>query len=146
TAVVMLTHVNYQSGAVHDMAAITRAAHAQGALILWDLCHSAGALPVDLRAAGADFAVGCGYKYLNGGPGAPAFVYVARRHHERFAQPLSGWLGHAAPFSFETIYRPAEGVSRFVCGSPPILSMAALEVGVDSVLAADMIDIRAKSV
>jgi kynureninase len=146
TAAVMLTHVNYQSGAVHDMAAITRAAHAKGALVIWDLCHSAGALPVDLRAASADFAVGCGYKYLNGGPGAPAFVYVAQRHHERFTQPLSGWLGHAAPFAFETMYRPAEGVGRFVCGSPPILSMVALESGVDSVLAADMIDIRAKSV
>ena len=146
TAAVMLTHVNYQSGAVHDMVGLTRAAHDKGAFAIWDLCHSAGALPVDLNGAVADFAVGCGYKYLNGGPGAPAFVFADQRHHARFTQPLSGWLGHAAPFAFETEYRPAEGIARFVCGTPPILSMTALEAGVDSVLAADMIDIRAKSV
>jgi len=146
TAVVMLTHVNYRTGAMHDMAAVTRAAHAQGALIVWDLAHSAGAVPVDLNGANADFAVGCGYKYLNGGPGAPAFVWVAARHQERFTQPLSGWLGHAAPFAFEPDYRPAAGVARYVCGTPPVLSMAALEAGVDVVLSADIDQIRRKSV
>ena len=129
TAVVMLTHVNYRSGAMHDMAAITEAAQAQGALMLWDLAHSAGAVPVDLTAAHADFAVGCGYKYLNGGPGAPAFVWVAPRHQERFQQPLSGWLGHAEPFAFLPDYRPARGIGRYVAGTPPVLSLAALEIG-----------------
>jgi kynureninase len=140
-AVLMLTHVNYRSGRMHDMAAVTRRAHAAGALVVWDLAHSAGAVPVDLNAAGADFAVGCGYKYLNGGPGAPAFAWAHARHVQRMDaqqlwQPLSGWLGHAAPFEFTPDYRPATGVSRFMCGTPPVLSMAALECGVDSVLAA----------
>lgn len=145
TAVVLLTHVNYRTGAVHDMPGVTAAAQAAGALMIWDLAHSAGALPVALNDAGADFAVGCGYKYLNGGPGAPAFVFVARRHQASVMQPLSGWLGHAAPFAFEPSYRPAEGIGRMLCGTPPILSLAALEVGVDAVLAADMAAIRAKS-
>lgn len=145
TAVVLLTHVNYRTGAVHDMSGVTSAAHASGALMIWDLAHSAGALPVALNDAGADFAVGCGYKYLNGGPGAPAFVFVARRHQAHVTQPLSGWLGHAAPFAFEASYRPADGIARMLCGTPPILSLAALEVGVDTVLAADMAAIRAKS-
>jgi kynureninase len=136
-AVVLLTQVNYRSGRVHDMRQITSTVHAAGALMIWDLSHSAGALPVELNAAGADFAVGCGYKYLNGGPGAPAFVWVAKRHQGTFWQPLSGWLGHADPFSFEPGYRPAVGVARYLCGTPPILSMAALECGVDSVLAAE---------
>jgi len=146
TAVVLLTQVDYRTGALLDLREVTRAAHAAGALIVWDLAHSAGALPVDLNAAEADFAVGCGYKYLNGGPGAPAFVFVARRHHDGFVQPLSGWLGHAAPFAFEPSYRPASGIARVLCGTPPILSLAALEVGVDTMLAADMAEVRAKSV
>ena len=135
-AVLMLTQVNYRTGRLHDMAAITSAAHAAGALVVWDLCHSAGALPVDLTGADADFAVGCGYKYLNGGPGAPAFVWAHPRHtarmdREQLRQPLAGWLGHAAPFAFTSDYRPALGIQRFVCGTPALLSMAALECGVD---------------
>ncbi|MFN8498462.1 MAG: kynureninase [Anaerolineae bacterium] len=145
TAVLMLTHVNYRSGCVHDMAALTAEAHRRGALMLWDLAHSAGALPVDLNGANADFAVGCGYKYLNGGPGAPAYIFVARRHQPNFSQPLSGWLGHAAPFAFDPFYQPAEGIARYLVGTQPVLSMAALECGVDGILAADIDAIRAKS-
>ncbi len=135
-AVLMLTHVNYRSGRMHDMAALSRAAGNAGALVIWDLAHSAGAVPVDLHADGADFAIGCGYKYLNGGPGAPAFVWAHPRHAERFWQPLAGWMGHAAPFDFKPGYRPAAGISRYLCGTPAVLSLAALECGVDSVLAA----------
>jgi kynureninase len=159
-AVLMLTHVDYRTGRVHPMAATTRAAHAAGALMLWDLAHSAGALPVALTGDGsdaeaADFAVGCGYKYLNGGPGAPAFVWVHPRHTARmddegWRQPLSGWLGHAAPFEFSPHYRPARGIQRFVCGTPPILAMAALECGVDVFAEAEplggMAALRAKSI
>ncbi len=144
-AVVMLTHVDYRTGAMHDMASITAKAHAAGALAIWDLAHSAGALPVDLAGAKADYAVGCGYKYLNGGPGAPAFLYVAKRHHETFRQPLQGWLGHAAPFAFEQAYRPAAGIAGATTGTPPILSLAALEVGVDTLLRFPMAELRAKS-
>ena len=136
-AVLMLTHVNYRTGAMHDMAAVTRAAHAAGALVVWDLAHSAGAVEVDLHAAQADFAVGCGYKYLNGGPGAPAFVWVHPRHADRFWQPLSGWWSHAAPFAFTPDYRPATGIARYLCGTQPVLSMTALECGLDAMLAAD---------
>ena len=136
-AILMLTQVNYRTGRLHDMAALTRAAHEAGALTVWDLAHSAGALPIDLSGSHADFAVGCGYKYLNGGPGAPAFVWVNPRHADRFWQPLSGWLGHAAPFDFAADYRPAAGITRYVCGTPPVLSLAALECGLDSVLAAE---------
>ncbi len=141
-AVLMLTHVNYRTGRMHDMAALTRAAHDCGALALWDLAHSAGAVPVDLNAADADFAVGCGYKYLNGGPGAPAFLWVHPRQLEAMGrgdlwQPLSGWFGHAAPFEFSPHYRPASGIARFACGTPPVLGLTALETGVDTVLAAE---------
>ena len=146
TAVLALTHVNYRSGAMHDMAALSRLAHERGALTVWDLSHSAGAMPLDVSGAGADFAVGCGYKYLNGGPGAPAFVYVAERHHGVFRQPLSGWLGHAEPFAFEGGYRPAAGIARCLVGTPPILSLAALDVGVDLLLECDLEAVRAKSV
>ena len=153
-AVLMLTHVNYRSGRMHDMAALTAAAHAAGALTVWDLAHSAGAVPVDLLGSQADFAVGCGYKYLNGGPGAPAFLWLHPRHStrmdaEQLWQPLSGWLGHAAPFDFTPGYRPAAGVARFICGTPSAIALAALECGVDSVLAAEplggMPALRAKS-
>lgn len=144
-AVVMLTHVDYRTGAMHDMESITAKAHAAGARVIWDLAHSAGALPVDLAGAKADYAVGCGYKYLNGGPGAPAFLYVAPRHHESFRQPLQGWLGHAAPFAFEPAYRPAAGIAGATTGTPPILSLAALEVGVDTLLRFPMVELRAKS-
>lgn len=141
-ALLMLTHVNYRTGRMHHMADITHAAHQAGALVIWDLAHSAGAVPVDLTGANADFAVGCGYKYLNGGPGAPAFAWAHPRHtawmdREDWRQPLSGWLGHAAPFEFSPDYRPAAGMARFACGTPPMLSLAALECGVDSVLAAE---------
>ncbi|PPE68275.1 kynureninase [Caldimonas thermodepolymerans] len=149
-AVLMLTQVNYRTGRMFDMARLTAAAHAAGVLAVWDLCHSAGAVPVDLKGADADFAIGCGYKYLNGGPGAPAFVWVHPRHADAFSQPLSGWMGHAAPFEFIPHYQPAPGIARYLCGTPPILSMAALECGVDTVLAAEahggMAALRAKSV
>ena len=147
-AVLMLTHVNFRTGVMHDMQTLTHAAHDAGALAIWDLAHSAGALPVDLTLAAADFAIGCGYKYLNGGPGAPAFVYVAIRHHGQHggvAQPLYGWLGHASPFEFSPAYRPAPGIRQYLCSSPSILAMAALEEGVDLLLEADMDVIRAKS-
>ena len=136
-AVLMLTHVNYRTGAMHDMASVTAAAHAEGILTVWDLAHSAGAVPVNLNAARADFAVGCGYKYLNGGPGAPAFVWVNPLHTDRCWQPLAGWWGHAAPFAFTPDYQPAPGITRYQCGTQPILSLAALECGLDATLAAE---------
>ncbi len=149
-AVLMLTQVNYRTGRIHDMAALTKAAHEAVALTVWDLAHSAGALPVDLTSSGADFAVGCGYKYLNGGPGAPAFAWASPRHADRFWQPLAGWLGHAAPFDFTEEYRPAPGINRYICGTPPVISLAVLECGLDTVLAAEpfggMQALRAKSV
>jgi kynureninase len=147
-AILVLSHVNYRTGRLYGMADITRAAHDAGALIVWDLAHSAGAMPVRLRsddeASTPDFAVGCGYKYLNGGPGAPAFVWVNPRHTARmdrdgWRQPLSGWMGHAVPFEFTSDYAPAPGIARFLCGTPPILSLAALECGVDTLLATDTV-------
>jgi kynureninase len=136
-AILMLTHVNYRTGAMHDMDAVTHAAHAAGILTVWDLAHSAGAVPVDLTSAKADFAIGCGYKYLNGGPGAPAFVWVNPKHAERFWQPLAGWWGHATPFAFTPDYRPAPGVNRYLCGTQPIINMAALDCGLDVFMAAE---------
>lgn len=148
-AVLMLTHVNYRTGAMHDMAAVTAIAHANGSLMVWDLAHSAGAVPVDLNTAHADFAVGCGYKYLNGGPGAPAFVWVHPRHTDRCWQPLAGWWGHAAPFAFTPDYQPAPGIARYQCGTQPILSLAALDCGLNATLAAEplggMAALRTKS-
>jgi len=132
----MLTHVHYRSGRMHDMAAVSRQAHALGALAIWDLAHSAGAVPVELNAHGADFAVGCGYKYLNGGPGAPAFVWAHPQWVDQFWQPLSGWMGHAAPFQFTPDYQPQPGIQRYLCGTPSVVGMSLLEAGVDSVLAA----------
>lgn len=130
-ALLLLTHVHYKTGAKYEMAALTKAAHDAGALVLWDLSHTGGAMPVALNECEADFAVGCGYKYLNGGPGAPAYAYVAERHHEALEQPLSGWMGHAQPFAFDDDYQPAPGIDRLLCGTAPILSVAALEEGVD---------------
>lgn len=130
-AVLMLTHVNYRTGAMYDMAHLTEKAHHHGILTIWDLAHSAGAVPVDLNGAQADYAIGCGYKYLNGGPGAPAFVWVHSRHINDFAQPLAGWWGHAAPFQFTTQYQAAKGIHRYLCGTQPIINMSALEVGLE---------------
>ncbi|MBV8652713.1 MAG: aminotransferase class V-fold PLP-dependent enzyme, partial [Alphaproteobacteria bacterium] len=144
-ALLSLTHVNYRSGLVHDMAGLTRRAHEAGALVLWDLAHSAGALSVDLVGCDADLAVGCGYKYLNGGPGAPAFLRVAKRLQSEIRMPLTGWLGHAEPFAFETGFRPAPGIARAIVGTPPVLSLAALEIGIDIALEADMAAVRRKS-
>jgi kynureninase len=144
-AVLMLTHVNYRTGAMHNMAALTAAAHKAGVLVLWDLAHSVGAVPVDLETADADFAVGCGYKFLNGGPGAPAFLYVAKPLQKAARYPLTGWLGHADPFSFHPSYQPAAGIARATVGTPSIIAMAALEVGVDITVRAPMAAVRAKS-
>ena len=156
TAVVMLTEVDYRSGRRHDMARITDLAHDKGALVIWDLAHSAGAIPVDLnrplaldggraKGDGADFALGCGYKYLNGGPGAPAFLYVARRRQDKAMPVLSGWLGHAEPFAFDLGYRPAPDLRRMICSTPPVLAIAALDCGVDLLLEADADSRHAKS-
>ena len=145
-AVLMLTEVDYRTGRLHDMAGLTRAAHAAGALTVWDLSHSAGALPIDLEAAGADFAAGSTYKFLNGGPGAPAFVYVASRHIERVRPALCGWLGHEAPFAFDLDYRPAPGIDRMRIGTPTILGLAALDAALDAWEGVSIEDVRARSV
>ena len=145
TAVVLLTQVHYKTAERFDLAEWTARAHAAGAMVLWDLSHSVGAIPVDLGAAGADLAVGCTYKYLNGGPGAPAFLYVARRWQERLANPLSGWMGHAAPFAFEDAYRPAEGMKRWLVGTPSILAIASLEAALSVWREVDMRALAAKS-
>ena len=144
-AVVLLTEVNYRTGARLDMRTLTERAHAAGALIIWDLAHSAGAFPVALADAGADFAVGCGYKYLNGGPGAPAFAYVAPRHQAGLTQPLSGWLGHETPFAFAADYRPAKGVDALRVGTPPILSLSALDAALDAFAGVDLAAIKTRA-
>lgn len=145
-AAVLLTQVHYKTGRIRDMEATTRLAHGRGAAMVWDLSHSAGAIPVELNRAHADFAVGCGYKFLNGGPGAPGYLYVARRHQGAALPALSGWFGHTRPFDFEDDYSAAHGITKFLVGTPPILGLAALEVGVELLLEGDMSEIRAKSV
>ncbi|WP_118136331.1 kynureninase [Oceanicella sp. SM1341] len=145
-AVLMLTHTDYRTGELYDMAAMTARAQGLGALTVWDLAHSAGALPVELDACNADFAIGCGYKYLNGGPGAPAFVYIAPRLQESVAPALSGWMGHAAPFAFEHDYRPSAGVGRMRVGTPPILALSALEAALEAWEGVSIHEVRAKSI
>ena len=145
-AVTMITEVDYRTGRKHDMAALTRRAHEVGALTVWDLAHSAGAIPVDVAGAGADFAVGCTYKYLNGGPGAPAFIYIAPRHAGAALPALSGWMGHEAPFDFDLDYRAGAGIDRMRVGTPPILQLAALDSALDAWEGVDMADLRARSV
>jgi kynureninase len=145
TAAVTLTHVDYRSASIHDMRAINEAAHAAGALTIWDLSHSAGAIELDLAASGCDLAVGCGYKYLNGGPGAPAFLFVARDLQDELESPLQGWMGHAEPFAFVDDYRPASGILKFLTGTPSILALAALEAGLDTFDGISMRDLAAKS-
>ncbi|MBT9371569.1 kynureninase [Rhizobium sp. CSW-27] len=145
-AVTLLTEVDYRTGRLHDMAALTAKAHAAGALCVWDLAHSAGAIPVDLLGADADFAVGCTYKYLNGGPGAPAFIYVSPRHADRARPALSGWLGHERPFAFDLHYRPGDGIDRMRVGTPPILALAALDAALDAWDGVEMADVRKKSI
>ncbi|MCY1502288.1 Kynureninase [compost metagenome] len=145
TAVVMITHVNYKTGYQHDMAGLTALAHECGALAIWDLAHSAGAVPIDLKAANADYAIGCTYKYLNGGPGSPAFVWVSPELRDQVWQPLSGWWGHARQFGMESRYEPAPGIGRYLCGTQPITSMALVECGLDIFAKTDMQALRRKS-
>ncbi len=145
TAVVMLTEVNFRTGRLLDMAAITRQAHACGALVIWDLSHSVGVVPIDLNGCEVDLAVGCGYKFLNGGPGAPAFVFVAKQHQDQVNQPLYGWMGHQNPFAFSAHYQPANGMNNFLCGTPPVLSMSALDKALDIWADTDIQAVRAKS-
>jgi kynureninase len=145
TAVVLLNHVDYRTGALRDIPDLTSCAHAAGAVVIWDLCHSAGVVPIDLDACGADFAVGCTYKYLNGGPGAPAFVFAARRHHDSIVQPLSGWWTHDRPFAMESSHRPAAGIRRMLCGTQPILSLRALGAALDLLDGVEIAEIRRKS-
>jgi kynureninase len=142
----MLTEVDYRTGRLHDMKALTEKAHAAGALTVWDLAHTAGALPVDLSGADADFAVGCTYKYLNGGPGAPAFIYVAPRHADKVRPALSGWLGHEQPFAFDLGYRPGGGIDRMRVGTPPIIGLATLDAALDAWDGVDMADLRRQSI
>ncbi|MEP7130674.1 MAG: kynureninase [Sphingomicrobium sp.] len=145
TAVVTLTHVDYRSGAFYDMRAVNGAAHAAGALVVWDLSHSAGAIALGLNGTGCDLAVGCGYKYLNGGPGAPAFLFVAERLQDELRSPLQGWMGHAEPFAFDDDYRPVGGIARFLTGTPSILALAALDAGLETFAGIAMRDAAAKS-
>lgn len=144
-AVLLLTEVDYRSGRLHDMKALTRKAHEAGALTVWDLAHSAGALPIDLSGAKADFAAGCTYKYLNGGPGAPAFIYIAPQHADQARPALSGWMGHEAPFVFDLDYRPGAGIERMRVGSPPLVALAVLDAALDAWDGVSMADIRAQS-
>jgi kynureninase len=143
-AAVSFTHVDYKSCRIEDMVGITKIAHEAGALAVWDLAHSAGAIPVALNAARADFAVGCGYKYLNGGPGAPAFLFAARRHHAQMTQPLTGWMGHASPFTFDHRYQPAPGIGRMLTGTPPVVALSVLEESVGLMLDAGIARLRDK--
>ena len=145
-AVLFLTHVNFRSGKLHDMQALTRQAQEQGILVVWDLAHSAGVLPLELDAWGVDFAVGCGYKFLNGGPGAPAFIYANRKHHNNFEQPLRGWMGHASPFDFDPGWEPARGIAQFLTGTPSILSLATLDAALDIFDDIALGDVRRKSI
>ncbi len=145
-AVLLLTHVNYRSGRLHDIRSLTELAHQKGVLVIWDLSHSTGVLPLELDDWGVDFAVGCGYKYLNGGPGAPAFLYVAKRHQATVRQPLSGWMGHAEPFAFSQDYRAAHGIGRYLCGTPPVLSMSVMDAALSVFAGVDMAELRAKSI
>ena len=145
TALLVLSHVDYRTGDVFDMQGITRRIHEAGGLVLWDLCHSAGVLDVSLNEAKADFAVGCGYKFLNGGPGAPSFVYVAKRHQEIIRQPLSGWMGHANPFEFDQTYTGAAGIRKMLCGTPSVIAMGCFEAALDELLPVSMVAIRDKS-
>ena len=149
-AAVCWSHVDYRSGQLYDIGEMTRTIHASGALAVWDLSHSAGALSVDLDACGVDMAVGCGYKFLNGGPGAPAFLYVSKRHMtdpgKAAVSPLRGWLGHRRPFDFSSTYEPAQGVERFICGTPPILSLTALDAALEAFEGVDLRHIREKSI
>jgi len=144
-AVLTLTHVNYKSGQAYDMAAITRRAHEVGALVIWDLAHTAGAMPCELNACEADFAVGCGYKYLNGGPGAPSFAFVATRHQDALRQPITGWHGHATPFAFGQTYTPAPGIARMLVGTAPQLGLISLEAALSAFDGVDLQQLRAKS-
>lgn len=144
-AAICMTHVHYKTGHILDMAQITARAHAVGAAAVWDLCHSAGALPVELNACKVDYAVACTYKYLNGGPGSPAMLFAAERHHGKYLQPLTGWFGHAAPFDFDQDYRPAGDIRQMLSGTQPIVSLSLAEIGIDIMLRADMQVIRAKS-
>ncbi|MGB1441513.1 MAG: kynureninase [Candidatus Puniceispirillaceae bacterium] len=144
-AVVLLTHVNYRTGQMHDMAAITKAAHERGALVIWDLAHSAGAVPLDLKGDKVDFAVGCGYKYLNGGPGAPAFLYVSDRYLSELFQPLTGWFAHKSPFAFDAEFTPSYDIRQYLCGTPPVLSTIALNAALDIWQNVDIHDVRTKS-
>jgi len=145
TAVVMLTHVNYKTGYMYDMQAQTALSHECGALAIWDLAHSAGAVPIDLHQAGADYAIGCTYKYLNGGPGSQAFVWVNPALVDVVTQPLSGWFGHTRQFAMESRYAPSQGIARYLCGTQPITSLAMVECGLDIFAQTDMASLRAKS-
>lgn len=144
-AIVLLTQVNYKTGRLLDMQRITQSAHAKGILVVWDLAHSAGALPIKLDQCQVDFAVGCTYKYLNGGPGAPAFIYVAQRHQRTFKQPLNGWMGHASPFSFNKGYVPAAGVKQNLSGTPSVLAMSVLDAALAVWAEVNLLNVRQKS-